>query len=243
MFLTTPVSMSGATSPAPRAMARIMPVRMPGLAWGRTTRRIVCHFDAPHATAASRSARGTAASASSVDDDHDRHRQERERERGPEDAAAAERRGGQVVGVERLVDPAADEVAEEPEPEDAEHDARDAGEVVHRDPHRRDDEPLLRVLAQVERRDHAEGHDEDRHQERHQHRAEDRGPDAAVRVGLARARPTRSARSGPRRGRGVRRSRGDSPRPRAGSRRWASGPGTGRRCPRRAAPRGGGPRP
>ena len=31
---TTPVSISGATSPAPRAMARIMPVMIPGMALG-----------------------------------------------------------------------------------------------------------------------------------------------------------------------------------------------------------------
>ena len=38
---------------------------------------------------------------------------------------------------------------------------------------RDDDEALPRVLAQVERRDHAERDDEQRHHDRHQHRAED----------------------------------------------------------------------
>jgi hypothetical protein len=42
-----PTSMRGATSPAPRAMARIMPVMMPGMAPGRTMRRMVCHLLAP----------------------------------------------------------------------------------------------------------------------------------------------------------------------------------------------------
>ena len=46
---TAPTSISGATSPAPRAMARIMPVMMPGTARGRTMRRIVCHLLAPQA--------------------------------------------------------------------------------------------------------------------------------------------------------------------------------------------------
>ena len=149
----TPVSISGATSPAPRAMARIMPVRMPGLACGSTIRRIVCHFEAPHAMEASRSDRGTAASASSVATMTTGHGQERERERRPEDAAAAERRVGEAVGVEGAVDPAAHDVAEEAEAEDAEDDARDAGEVVHRDAHGRHEGPLLRVLPEVEGRD------------------------------------------------------------------------------------------
>jgi hypothetical protein len=46
---TAPTSISGATSPAPRAIARIMPVMMPGIARGRTMRRIVCHLLAPQA--------------------------------------------------------------------------------------------------------------------------------------------------------------------------------------------------
>ncbi len=63
---TTPTIMSGATSPVPRAMARMRPVRMPGAAAGRTTRRIVCHLVAPSASEACRMPAGTAASASSV---------------------------------------------------------------------------------------------------------------------------------------------------------------------------------
>ena len=63
--LTTPVSISGATSPAPRAMARISPVRMPGAAAGSTTRTMVWNLVAPMASEASRIERGTAARASS----------------------------------------------------------------------------------------------------------------------------------------------------------------------------------
>jgi len=37
----------GAVSPAPRLIARIVPVKMPGRACGRTTFLIVCHFVAP----------------------------------------------------------------------------------------------------------------------------------------------------------------------------------------------------
>jgi len=42
--LTTPVSMSGATSPAPRAMARIMPVMMPGIAHAAATSKNYLRF-------------------------------------------------------------------------------------------------------------------------------------------------------------------------------------------------------
>ena len=45
---TAPTSMSGATSPAPRAIARIIPVMIPGAACGSTIRWIVCHLLAPH---------------------------------------------------------------------------------------------------------------------------------------------------------------------------------------------------
>ena len=58
--------MSGATSPAPRAIARIIPVMMPGSARGRTMRRIVCHFVAPQPYEPSRIEFGTAEIASSV---------------------------------------------------------------------------------------------------------------------------------------------------------------------------------
>ena len=42
------------------------PVRIPANETGRTTRRVVCHFDARQAGAAPRTLRGTAVSASSV---------------------------------------------------------------------------------------------------------------------------------------------------------------------------------
>ena len=94
---------------------------------------------------------------------------------------------GQLLGEERAgrCDAPID-VAEEAEAEDAEHDARHAGQVVDRDAHGADDRPGLRVLAQVERRQHAERHDEQRHEQRHHDGAEDRREDAALAVRLAR---------------------------------------------------------
>ena len=58
--------MSGATSPAARAIAKINTVIIPGNALGRTIRRIVCHLLAPHAYDPSLIELGTAAKASSV---------------------------------------------------------------------------------------------------------------------------------------------------------------------------------
>ena len=57
---------NGATSPAPLAMARIMPVRMPGNAPGSTILRIVSHLVEPNASEPSRHSRGIAANDSSV---------------------------------------------------------------------------------------------------------------------------------------------------------------------------------
>ena len=57
---------SGATSPAPRAIARIRPVITPGRARGSTIRQMVCHLLAPQPYEPSRIELGTAASASSV---------------------------------------------------------------------------------------------------------------------------------------------------------------------------------
>ena len=56
----------GATSPAPRLTARMVPVRMPGIAWGTTTWTTVWNLVAPRASEASRVSRGMARSASSV---------------------------------------------------------------------------------------------------------------------------------------------------------------------------------
>ena len=43
------VKSSGAVSPAARAIASVVPVRMPPNEVGRTTRRTVCHFETPRA--------------------------------------------------------------------------------------------------------------------------------------------------------------------------------------------------
>ena len=56
---------SGAVSPATRAMPRINDVARPDRAVGSTTRRTVCHRDAPSASPASRRPLGTVFSATS----------------------------------------------------------------------------------------------------------------------------------------------------------------------------------
>ncbi len=81
---------------------------------------------------------------------------------------------------------AADRVDEEAEAEDAEDDRRHAGQVVDRDAHHAHQRPLLGVLAQVERGEHAERRHREGHQEHHHHRAEDGREDAALGVRLAR---------------------------------------------------------
>ena len=55
---------SGAVSPIARDIAKILPVKIPGIAAGRTTRKIVCHFVAPIPYEASRCSLGTARMAS-----------------------------------------------------------------------------------------------------------------------------------------------------------------------------------
>ena len=63
---TTPVSISGATSPAALAMAKIKPVKIPGRAQGRITCQIVSNLVAPNPTDPSRKSLGTADRPSSV---------------------------------------------------------------------------------------------------------------------------------------------------------------------------------
>ena len=60
----TPKTTRGAVSPIARDKAKIEPVKIPGKAAGKTTRKIVCHFVAPIADDASRNAFGTARIAS-----------------------------------------------------------------------------------------------------------------------------------------------------------------------------------
>ena len=184
--LTTPVIISGATSPAARAIARISPVRIDGMTAGRTTRHIVSNFVAPSASEASRIPRGIAASPSSA-----------------ETITTGTVRSASVSDAQRMppvpqvgvgsdsakkspVDRPADEVDEEAEAEDAVDDRRDAGQVVHGDPHGADDRSLLRVLAQVESRQDAERRHDEAHEEDHQDRAEDGREDAPLGVRLPR---------------------------------------------------------
>ena len=181
-----PTIISGATSPAARAIARIMPVRMPGrggrqhhppggLELGRAERERALAHDARHRRQALLGG-----------DDHHRHGEQRQRQARPQDAAGAEGRRRQRLGIEEPVDRAADQVDEEAEAEHAEDDRRHAGQVVDRDAHHAHQRPLLGVLAQVERGEHAERRDGERHQEDHHHGAEDGREDAALGVRLAR---------------------------------------------------------
>ena len=97
----------------------------------------------------------------------------------------AESGRGQGFGKEDSVDASADEVDEEAQAEHAEHDGRDARQVVHGDAHRAHERALPGVLTEVEGREHAEGHDDDAHEEDHHHRPEDGGEDPALGVRLA----------------------------------------------------------
>ena len=47
--VAAPTTTSGAASPIARAMARMMPVMIPGAAAGRTEPRTICHWLAPSA--------------------------------------------------------------------------------------------------------------------------------------------------------------------------------------------------
>jgi hypothetical protein len=93
---------------------------------------------------------------------------------------------GRLSAKNQFVHGGADHVAEEAQPEHAEHDARHAGEVVDGDAHGADDRAALGVLAQVQRRHDAERHHGQGHDQRHDDRAEDGREDAALAVGLAR---------------------------------------------------------
>ena len=64
--MTTPVIINGATSPAPRLIAKITPVNIPGIALGKTIFLIICHFVEPRAKAPSLLALGTERMPSSV---------------------------------------------------------------------------------------------------------------------------------------------------------------------------------
>src|SRR5574339_1319208 len=64
MAVDAPTTTSGAVSPMAREMARMVPVRMPGMALGSTCDQTVCHLVAPTPKLALRSDRGTARIAS-----------------------------------------------------------------------------------------------------------------------------------------------------------------------------------
>ena len=120
-------------------------------------------------------------------DDHDRQREQRQRERGPQEAARC-RRSGWAAARRRSSwsIAAADDVAEEPRPKTPNTMLGTPARLLTAMRTALTSGPGLRVLAQVERGQHAEGHDQQRHDQRHHHGAEDRREDAALAVGLAR---------------------------------------------------------
>jgi hypothetical protein len=75
---------------------------------------------------------------------------------------------------QRIDDLASQPIAEEPQAENAEHDARHARQVVDRDPHGTDDRASLGVLPQIERGQDAERNHGQRHEHGHRHGAENR---------------------------------------------------------------------
>ena len=67
LWLMPTSSSNGAVSPMIRATPSMMPVTMPAMAVGSTTRRMVRHFGTPSAYDASRSSFGTSFSTSALD--------------------------------------------------------------------------------------------------------------------------------------------------------------------------------
>ena len=76
-------------------------------------------------------------------------------------------------------------IDEESDPENPVDDRRDAGQVVHADPHQADEHAVPGVFAQVDAGQHAQGKAADGHQEDQGHGAEDCRQDAAFGVRLA----------------------------------------------------------
>src|SRR5215217_5931722 len=64
MAVEAPTTTRGAVSPMAREIARMVPVKIPGIAFGRTCDQTVCHLVAPTPKLALRSERGTARIAS-----------------------------------------------------------------------------------------------------------------------------------------------------------------------------------
>ena len=141
--LTTPVIISGATSPAARAIARIRPVRMPGAAAGSTTREDRLELGGAQGERAF--AHGARASPPGP------LRWPRSPPARSAAPASATPRGcrrcrrwasGSASGKKRRSMRAADAVDEEAEAEDAEDDRGHAGQVVDGDAHRAHQQPL-----------------------------------------------------------------------------------------------------
>jgi hypothetical protein len=140
MKATMPIISSGAVSPSACAMPMIVPVRMPGMASGRTWWNTICACEAPTPSAASRIEGGTAFSAARRGDDDGRQRHQRQHH-----AADQRRRARQ-----------AEEVDEHREAEQAEDDRRHRGEVVDVDLDQVGPAVLRRELLEVDRRGDAD---------------------------------------------------------------------------------------
>ena len=135
---TTPVIMSGATSPAAARHREDQAGQdaTAGLPGGRpaTSSR---HFVAPSASEASPHAARDRGERLLGRHDDDRDRQERERQRAPRGCHPSRTSASEAPRRRRTGRWPADAVDEEPEAEDAEDDRRNAREVVHGDPDER----------------------------------------------------------------------------------------------------------
>jgi hypothetical protein len=149
--LTTPTSISGATSPAARAMARIRPVMMAGLAIGSTTRHRVSAWWHPLPGSLRGSNAGCAPSLPRSSHDHHRHGEQGQGQCGPQDTGRAQ--GRAPAGLRQRTSgrfAATEQVDEEAQAKHAIDDRRHAGEVVDGDADdARSVGPGLRVFTQV----------------------------------------------------------------------------------------------
>ena len=166
---TMPIISSGAVSPSAWARPMMVPVRMPGMASGSTWWKIVCIFEAPTPSAASRIEGGTAPIGGAGGDDDGRQRHQRQHQ-------AADQRGRARQ---------AGEVDEHGQAEQAEDDRGHGGQVVDVDLDQVGPAVLRRELLQIDRGGDAERHGQQQHGHHHEERADQRDADAG-RLRLAR---------------------------------------------------------
>ena len=183
-----PTSISGATSPAPRAMARIMPVMMPGMCARQNDPLDGLPFAGAAGVRPSRIELGTAARASSVvtitTGSVNKASVSEAQNRPPVPNVGGFR---PVRRKKQLIDLHADARSRKipGRTRRTQCSARPARLLIaiRSDA---DHGPTLGVLAQVQRRQHAERNDGQGHDQRHGHGAPDRGKHAPFAVGFAR---------------------------------------------------------